>query len=166
MCAHSYVCKIASPEEMQRKWDAEIERHPGESNWVVWKGEAIDSARSGRSLPYYGILDGDIICEGTAVLFPDFPWRGGAAEEGTVELIAFRTVRAYRGQGYFSRLMRFLLNDLKQRGFTRAVVGVEPQERHNRDMYRHWGFTEFVGSGTETYPDGTVIDVLFYAKDL
>ena len=32
-------------------------------------------------------------------------------------------------------------------------------------MYTHWGFTEFIKSATETYPDGTVIDVEYYKKE-
>jgi hypothetical protein len=31
-----FVCKIASLEEMNRKWDYEISQHPGEKNWIVW----------------------------------------------------------------------------------------------------------------------------------
>ena len=162
-----YICKIASPEEMNRKWDYEIRIHPGEQNWVVWKGEAMESARAGRSVPYYGLLDGTVICEATACMDPDFIRAGAVAAEGrAVELCAFRTVREYRGKGYFSKLMEFMLADLKKKGFSEAVVGVEPDETLNKDMYHHWGFTEPVGSGTETYPDGTVIQVEFYGKKL
>ena len=81
-----------------------------------------------------------------------------------MELRAFRTVKARRGQGWFSRLMAFMLADLKRRGFTRAVVGAEPHETRNREMYRRWGFDELVRTGTETYPDGTVIDVEYRAR--
>ena len=34
---------------------------------------------------------------------------------------------------------------------------------HFRD---HWGFKDYVSSDTETYPDGTVIQVDFYGKSL
>jgi hypothetical protein len=94
-----YICRIASPEEMNRKWDYEIALHPGEENWVVWKGEAIESARTGRSIPYYGILDGTVICEATAIPDPDIPLTGGETLAGrTVELCAFRTNKEYRGK--------------------------------------------------------------------
>ena len=162
-----YVCKIASPEEMNRRWDDEIALHAEKGNWIVWKGEAIENARTGRSIPYYGILDGEIICEATASLSPGLLPAGEEAAEGrTAELCAFRTVKAYRGKGYFSALMDFMQNDLKQKGFTRAVVGVEPEEVRNREIYRHWGFTEYVCSGTETYPDGKVIEVTYWGKRL
>ena len=161
----NYICKIASMEEMKQKWDYEIAQHSEKENWIVWKGEAIESVRTGRSIPYYGILDGTVICEATAVLNPDFEPACGKTDQ-TVELCAFRTNKQYRGKGYFSKLMRFLQEDLKQKGYRRAVVGVEPEEKRNREIYRHWGFTEPVASGTETYPDGTVIQVEFYGKTL
>ena len=84
----------------------------------------------------------------------------------TVELCAFRTNKEYRGKGYFSKLMGFLQEDLKQKGYRKAIVGVEPTETINRKIYHHWGFTEPEFSGTETYPDGTVISVEFFGKQL
>ncbi len=33
-------------------------------------------------------------------------------------------------------------------------------------IYRHFGFTEFIKHGQETYPDGTTIDVDYYGKSL
>lgn len=47
-----------------------------------------------------------------------------------------------------------------------AVVGVEPCEEINKKIYGHWGFTEYITSETETYPDGTVIEAEFYGKKL
>ena len=44
------------------------------------------------------------------------------------------------------------------------MVGVEPEEKLNKAIYHHWGFTEHIATGTETYPDGTVIRVEFYGK--
>ena len=161
----NYTCRIASPEEMEQKWDYEIALHSEKANWIAWKGEAIESARAGRSIPYYGFRDGTAICEATAVLNPEIG-QADRKTNGIVELCAFRTNQEYRGKGYFSKLMDFLQNDLKQRGYTEAIVGVEPRERLNREIYHHWGFTEHVFSGTETYPDGTVIEVDFFGKKL
>ena len=159
----NYVCKIASLEEMEQKWDNEIALHSEKENWIAWKSEAIEGARAGRSIPYYGILDGTVICEATAVLNPDFGQACGEPDN-TVELCAFRTNKECRGKGYFSKLMAFLQEDLKQKGYRRAVVGVEPEEKHNLEIYRHWGFTEDAGTGTETYPDGTVIQFMILGK--
>ena len=161
----NYICKIASLEEMEQKWNDEISQHSEKENWIAWKAEAIEGARTGLSIPYYGILDGTVICEATAVLNPDFGQTFGKPDH-TVELCAFRTNKEYRGKGYFSKLMAFLQEDLKQKGYRRAVVGVEPEEKRNREIYRHWGFTEEIGTGTETYPDGTIIQIEFFGKQL
>ena len=103
----------------------------------------------------------------TAVPLPGAPRGSGEGKaDRSAELCAFRTVREYRKKGYFSKLKDFMLKDLKRRGFTAVIVGVEPDEFLNREIYRHWGFTEPVRTGTETYPDGTVISVEFYGKRL
>ncbi len=162
-----YVCKIASLQEMEEKWDYEIKLHPRQENWIIWKAEAINNFQTGRSIPYYGILDVTIICEATAVVDPgEVQNSAGMMDEKTAYLCAFRTIKEYREKGYFSRLMRFMLNDLKQKGYTKAVLGVEPGNKKNKAMYTHWGFTEFIESAMEQYPDGTVIDVEYFGKSL
>ena len=164
----NYICKIASLDEMEQKWEEEIAKHPhSRSNWTVWMAQAISSAKSGASIPYYGILQGRIICEATAILCPDHAQNSaGLIDRRTAYLCAFRTAEAYRGQGYFSKLLDFLLNDLRLRGYARATLGVEPDEEKNRQIYRHFGFTEWIKEGWETYPDGTKIPVFYYGKAL
>ncbi|MBQ6267070.1 MAG: GNAT family N-acetyltransferase, partial [Clostridia bacterium] len=160
-----YICKIASLCEINKKWDYEINLHTGQENWLIWKAEAINNFQAGKSIPYYGILGETIICEATALIHPDVIQNSeGMIDKNTAYLCAFRTVKEYQGQGYFSKLLCFMLNDLKQKGFTKAVLGVEPDDEKNKARYAHWGFTEFIKSATEQYPDGTVIDVLYYGK--
>ncbi len=43
---------------------------------------------------------------------------------------------------------------------------VEPADEKNKDIYIHYGFNEYIKSGKEYYPDGTVIDVEYYGKTL
>ncbi len=162
----NYICKIPSPEEMNRKWDYEIEHNPDDrENWIIWKKTNIGRFQKGDIIPYYGILDGLIICEATAMLNPEAVQNSaGLVGDGTVYLSAFRTVESYHGQGYFSVLMQFMLDDLRRRGFTKATLGVEPSEEKNKQIYAHYGFTEYIKSATEAYPDGTVIDVEYYGK--
>ena len=154
-------------DEMQQKWDYEIKRHEGQKNWKIWKEEAIDHFLKGNSIPYYGVLDGCIICEATAMLQPDEVQNSeDMIDEDTVYLCAFRTIEPFRGKGYFSRLMEYMQRDLKEKGFKKAVLGVEPIETENKAMYWHWGFNEYIKSEKEQYPDGTIIDVEYYCKQL
>ncbi len=161
-----YQCKIASLEEMHKKWDVEIGQHPdSKENWIIWKKEAIENAEKGYSLPYYGFLQDTIICEATAMICPDKVQNmRGLVDEHTVYLCAFRTVSAYQGLGYFSKLFHYMIDDLRRRGYTKVTLGVEPADEKNLKMYKHFGFNEFIKQGKETFPDGTVIDVLYYRK--
>ncbi len=164
----NYICKVPSLQEMNTKWDYEI-AHSGEdkNNWIIWKEENISRFKRRDIIPYYGILGGDIICEATAILAPSAVQNScGLVGDATAYLSAFRTIPEYQGRGYFSALYKYMENDLKARGFTRLTLGVEPCEVTNRQIYAHFGFTEYVKSATETYPDGTVIDVDYFAKSI
>ena len=165
--ADHYLCKIASLDEMERKWAYEIDRNVSDrENWILWRETALANFREGKAIPYYGILDGEIICEATAVIYPD-PTRRcrGLVDEQTAYLEAFRTNEPFIGQGYFSRLFAFMLADLRGRGYRRFTVGVETGDEKNRAIYAHYGFTEHIRTETEQYPDGTVIHVEYYAKE-
>ena len=164
----NYICKVPSLQEMNTKWDYEIS-HSGEDrgNWIIWKKENISRFISGDIIPYYGILNGTIICEATAIVnHRAAQKREGLVGDTTAYLSAFRTIPEYQGRGYFSALFKYMENDLKKKGYTKLTLGVEPCEATNRQIYAHFGFTEYVKSATETYPDGTVIDVDYFAKNI
>ncbi len=166
--AAEYTCIIAGPEDVERRWDALTARHTDDRDlWAAWKREALEHARDGSSLPYYGVLQGTVISEATAVIRPNEEQADGALTgPHTAYLCAFRTDPGFRGRGFLSRLMRFMLEDLRAKGYTRVTLGVEPSEEQNRRIYQHWGFTEYIKTATETYPDGTVIEVLYYGREL
>ena len=163
-----YVCRIPTQAEMAVRWDRNIASAKGDKgNWIIWKEETIGQFRDGLIIPYYGFLDGRAICECTAAVSPlAVGDPEGLVDGKTVYLSAFRTDREHRGKGYFSALFRYMISDLKARGYERASLGVEPQEMINRQIYEHLGFTEHIKDSQDTYPDGTVISVQYYAKDL
>lgn len=164
MC--KYICKIAAVDEMEAKWNYEIKKHKSD-NWKVWKAEAIERVRNGQGIAYYGILNSKIICEATAMLDKSIIQNfEGLVDDETAYLCAFRTVEKYQGMGYFSRLFRFMIDDLKSRGYEKVTLGVEPAETDNLKLYQHLGFNEFIKSAQETYPDGTVINVDYYRMKL
>lgn len=65
--------------------------------------------------------------------------------------------KRYRGKGYFSKLFKYMINDLKEKGYAKAIVGVKPKELINKEIYNHYGFTEYIKTSSELYPDGTKI---------
>lgn len=164
----AFVCKIATAGELERKWDEEIARQPDDAfNQRTWKQQNLERYEQGAILPYFGLLEGEVICEAIAMLNPAFVQNSeGLVDETTVYLAAFRTADAFENQGYFSRLFRFMLADLKKRGFTRATLGVEPDSTRNKAIYAHYGFTDFIKAGQESYPDGTMIDAEYYGRTL
>ena len=166
--AGQYVCRIPTSGEMERKWDYEISRNTDErENWTIWKEEALANFREGKAIPYYGILDGNIICEAMAIIDLDSAQNSeGLIDDHTAYLCAFRTNEPFRGKGYFSELFRFMTNDLRDRGYTRVTLGVEPADAENKAIYTHYGFTGYIKTETERYPDETTIRVEYYAKDL
>ena len=163
---NNYVCKIATIAEMNMKWDYEISMaKEDKNNWNIWKEQNIKKYENGKIIPYYGILDGQIICEATAALTSDIVQNSDKLVDATTAyLYAFRTNKEYEGKGYFSRLYKYMEEDLKKKGYTLLTLGIEPNEVRNHEIYCHYGFNEFIKSGVEVYPDGTKIDVNYYAK--
>ena len=163
-----YICKIPTLDELIKKQDYEMEHNPDEKeNWLIWKKQAIERYNSKKIIPYYGFLDDKIICECTAAIDPSFIQNSdGLVDLETAYLFAFRTVEEYQGQGYFSRLFKFMIDDLKSRGYKRVTLGVEPTEEKNKQIYQKYGFTKLIKKAKEVYPDGTEIDVEYYGKDL
>ena len=166
--AEFLICKIASLQEMNIKWEYEISQSGKDKEiWIIWKKQNIEKYKQGYIIPYYGILEGNIICEATAMLHPKVVQNSAGLVDGhTVYLSAFRTIDRFQGKGYFSKLFHFMIDDLRRKGFTKATLGVEPAEEKNKDIYTHYGFTEFIKTGKEYYPDGTVLNVEYYGKTL
>lgn len=163
-----FICKKPSFQEMNAKWEYEIAQSgKDKENWIVWKRQNIENYKQGYIIPYYGILEGVIICEATAMLhFKVVQNSIGLVDSHTAYLSAFRTISKFQGKGYFSKLFHYMIGDLRQKGFIKVTLGVEPAEEKNKNIYTHYGFTEYIKSGKEFYPDGTVIDVDYYGKTL
>lgn len=118
-----YICKIATVEEMEKNWNYLIETHPNDNAWKVYKEEAIKNKIAENTIVYYGLLDGRIISEATAMLSnADVQNSEGLVDDSTAYLSAFRTIKEYRGKGYFSKLYNFMENDLKNRGYKTLTI--------------------------------------------
>lgn len=163
-----FICKVPDLEEMNIKWDYEIEHHKEDkNNWIIWKKKSMENFKNQDIIPYYGLLNGNIICEATASINPDAVQNSdGLVGDRIAYLSAFRTIPEYQGRGYFTILFRYMINDLKQKGYTRVTLGVEPNEEKNKQIYNHYGFTQYIKSATEMYPDGTTITVEYFAKNI
>ena len=113
----TYECRIATEEEMNKKWDYEIEHATDDKeNWIVWKSNTIDRFKNGYIIPYYGFLGDKCICECTAAISPMvLNDSKDLIDDTTAYLMSFRTVEEYIGKGYFSTLYKFMEDDLRKR---------------------------------------------------
>ena len=174
-----YIYRIATKEEIQKIFDYEIENHPNDNRWVIWKNEMVKWDSEKKAIMYIGIINGKIITTATAMIDKSIVQNAGEESDEdelvnrtTAYLSAFRTIKEYEGKGYFSRLYRFMENDLKHRGYKRLTLGVEPKEVRNMKIYFKWGFDKYIKTAYETYPpkndfvEGETILVNYYYKEL
>ena len=163
----NYTCKIATLDDIIKKYDYEIDKASDKYNWRIWKDKAIDRFNKKQVITYIGLLDDEIISEASADLVGCAVTKNeGLVDEKTVYLFAFRTNSEYIGQGYFSILFKYMINDLKERGYERVTIGVEPEEIKNKAIYQKYGFTDYIKTEKEPYPDGTIIEAEYYAKKI
>lgn len=170
---NDYICKIATLSEMNDKWDYEIKKHPSDNAWTTWKEIFISGVKQGTRICYYGILNNKIITEGTAILDQkEIQNSNGLIDDTTAYLTAFRTNKEYQGNGYFSKLFKFIIKDLKEKGYNKVTIGVEPCEEKNMKIYFHWGFDQFIKTAYEEYPpkdkysEPEKIIVNYYSKEI
>ena len=164
----NYICKVATIEEVALAFDYYINRDTKEKyNWIKWKEHALDNIKNNRTICYHGVLNGKMICEATAAISREAVQNSdGLVDDRTAYLLAFRTLPDYRGKGYFSKLFKYMINDLIKRGYERVTIGVEPGEIKNKEIYHHYGFIDYIKDSKEYNPDGTFVDVEYYSKNL
>lgn len=162
-----YICKKANLEDISKAFDYYIEHDIVDAdNWKKWKEEFINSYKEGNLLAYHGVLNGQTICEAYASTNQDDEKYKDLIDNKTVYLFAFRTIPEYQDKGYFSKLYKYMINDLKSKGYQKATLGVEPDEKKNKDIYFHYGFVDHIKDNTHTYPDGSKVKIEFYGKKL
>lgn len=115
---NSYKCVIADKDLIIKKWDCEIKKHNNSKLWIQFKKESLKNLDT--RIVYMGLLNGEIIAEATAIVSEyDFNMQNkyGLIGDKKTYLTAFRTNKEYENKGYFSKLYKFMENDLKKRGF-------------------------------------------------
>lgn len=162
-----YKCVIANKELIIKKWDEEIRKHNNSKIWIDFKEESLRNLDT-RTI-YMGILDGEIITECTAITSDDdsdMQNKDNLIGKNKAYLTAFRINKEYENKGYFSKLYKFMEDDLKRKGFTSLTLGVEPSEVRNMMIYFNCGFINYIKSDYEYYPNNEKILVNYYEKNL
>ena len=160
----NYVCKVANREELLKRWDYLVRIHPNNNSWVVFKENTIRNFDAYNIIVYYGLLDDNIICEMTVYIKPDafigdIEDSEGLYSDTMAYLAAFRTDKEYEGNGYFSKLYKYVENDLIERGYTELSLGVGPEAVRNILIYFHLGYTEYIKTTVEHDPPKNEFDI-------
>lgn len=163
---NNYVCKVADRNELIERWKYLVEIHSVNNIWEKFRDNALNNFANGNTISYVGILDGEIICEATAYInedafIDDIDDYDDLLSDERCYLAAFRTNKELEGNGYFSLLFDYLVDDLKSRGYNELCLGVSPKEVRNMEIYFHLGFRDYIKSTTQ---DNELI--LFYKKDI
>ncbi|MGM9679954.1 MAG: GNAT family N-acetyltransferase [Eubacteriales bacterium] len=138
----------ATLQELHMLWDYNIEKHPDESCWGIWKKEYIDYNRSGKAITFAVICRGEPIGEGTLILSPECRAVAGKSilcdGKETANVNALRIRKEYENQGHMSEMLRAMESYAVQLGLSKLTIGVEADQKRNLSIYRHWGFTDFL----------------------
>ena len=171
---NNFSCKVATRDELLKRWEYLIKIHPGNNDWVRYKENAVRNYDNGSTISYLGFLDDQIICEATAYIkesafVGDISNPSVLLNDNMAYLAAFRTNKEYEGKGYFRKLYNFMEKDLKNRGYTELSLGVGPESVRNIEIYFHLGFREYIKTVIE-YEQSKDDDlkqedvILFYKK--
>ena len=163
----NYECVIASEELIIKKWDKEIKNHNNSELWKQFKRQSLRNLNT--RIVYMGLLNGNIITEATAIISKkdlDMQNKDGLIGNKKAYLTAFRSDKDFENKGYFSKLYKFMEEDLISKGFDTLTLGVEPSEVRNIKIYFNWGFTKYIKTGYESYLNGENILVNYYEKKL
>ena len=148
----NYKCVIGDEKLVSQKLDYEIKIHNNSMKWIKFKEITLNNLDN--RIIYLGMIDDIIICEATAVINKlDYEVKNKSefVSEDTVYLCAFRTNKEEENKGYFGKLYRYMEQDLKSKGFNRLVLGVEPAEVRNIQIYFKMGFINYLKSDYEEY---------------
>lgn len=160
-----YTHRIADRESLEKIWQKNIDRHPGDERWVRWRDEYIAINEKGLGVTFIVFADDDPVGEGTLLFDPGCKAISGktalADGRSSVNLNALRIEKEHEGKGLVSAMVKSMENHARNLGYETITIGVDECEARNRAIYEHWGFTNFI---LEEIDDGEL--VLYYGKTL
>lgn len=157
--------RMADRASLEKIWQRNIDRNPGDERWVRWRDEYIAMNMDGRLKTFIVFADGEPVGEGTLIFSPECPAVAGRpmlCDGKTItNLNALRIEKQHEGQGHISRLVKMMEQYARELGYTTITIGVEEKELRNRAIYDHWGYKTPV---FEEMDEGE--KVLYYSKRL
>lgn len=146
---NNYICKIATIDEIREKWDYEIKLHNNNELYIAAKNEYLEEAQKGTRITYIGKLGNDIICDATIIIKEEGIKKESSKTDNLISdkrcfMCAVRTNEEYQNKGYFSKLYKYIEEDLKKRGYKEISLYVDVSETKNLLMYFHWNYINYI----------------------
>ena len=161
----NFEYRQADPASLEKIWQKNVDRHPGDARWVRWKKEYIQMNLGGALRTFLVLADGEPVGEGTLIFSPECPAVAGRpmlCDGKTItNLNALRIEKRFEGQGHISRMVKLMESHARELGYTAITIGVDECEARNRAIYSHWGYSTLILTEEE---DGE--KVLYYSKPL
>lgn len=159
-----YEYKIATMEELERRWDINIANNIGDNRWVDWKTMFIDDNKTGKCKTFVVLCGEEPVGEGTLLFSPEKVQGRTELADGVniANINALRIEKSHEGKGHISKLVKLMEQYAIDNGYKTLTIGVEAKETRNIAIYLHWGYTTFVTSEiSEIEEEGLV---LYYSK--
>lgn len=166
---NNYICKQASIDEIIKRWDYEVNLHNDNLLYPFAKKEFVEEAIKGTRIAYVGMLDNEIICDATVIIKKEGILNESQNKDNLVSdnrcfLCGLRTNKEYENKGYFSKLYKFMEEDLKRKGYTEISLSVNVEETRNLMIYFHWNYTNFIRTEIINNKDKNYIFNYYYKK--
>ena len=163
--AMNFEYRQADLASLEKIWQHNIDRNPGDERWVRWKDEYIQMNVDGALRTFLVLCDGEPVGEGTLIFSPQSMAVVGRPMlcdgSAVTNLNALRIEKRFEGQGHISRMVKLMEDHARDLGYKTITIGVEAKEARNRAIYDHWGYRTLILTEEE---DGET--VLYYSKPL
>lgn len=143
------VIKIATLDEAKDKWDYEIKNNPSNPLYIIAANECLREIKKGTRIPYILKLNNQIICDLTIIIkekgiLREAKYTDDLVSDKRVYMCCVRTNEEYQGKGYFSKLYKYVENDLKEKGYKEISLSVDITKAKNTAIYTKYGFTNYL----------------------
>ena len=167
---NNYICREASLEEVEQRWNEEQKKDPNNPLYQQAKEEFIEEIKNKTRKTYIGLLNNNIICDATIIIKPE----GIKKEANNIEdlvtekrsfLCGIRTNKEEENKGYFSKLLKHIEQDLLKEGVQELSLAVEDREQRTKDIYEHLGFNHYIRTEIKE-GNGTIYTFHYYYKQI
>ncbi|MBO4600954.1 MAG: GNAT family N-acetyltransferase [Bacilli bacterium] len=131
----------------------------------------VDRIKENLAITYVGTLNDEIICEITAAISPiailnEVNNTLGLVDNKTAYLFNILTKKEYRNHGYFTKLLQYVLDDLKSKGYDKVTLGVDVSNKKNMSIYKNNEFNEHIKSVKKIYGKNNIVEIEYLGRKI